>query len=83
MMPQVVTVRVHSRRDRRFRVWIPVLPVLLVLSPLLVVALVVACLATRVNPGQGVAAAWRLLCAARGFRVDIHDHDNTVYVNVR
>jgi hypothetical protein len=56
MMPQVIRVRVHSGHGRRIRLWIPVVPVLIVLSPLLLlVALVVAVasLAYRVNPGLG------------------------------
>ncbi len=53
MMPNLVTVR-HRRPDgRRLRLYVPVLPVLLVLSPLLLLAVpvgLVACLATRVSP---------------------------------
>jgi hypothetical protein len=42
MMPQLLTVRVHHPRRRPVRVWIPVLPVVLVFSPVLIVAALVA-----------------------------------------
>jgi hypothetical protein len=53
MIPQLVTYR-HRRPDGRWlRLYVPVVPVLLVLSPLLLLAMLaglVACLATRVIP---------------------------------
>jgi hypothetical protein len=86
MIPQLVTVRVHSGQHRRVRLWIPLLPVLLVLSPLVAIALVVllvACLATRVRPGQAFIAGWRLLRSLRGTRVEIQQGRTAVLVNVR
>jgi hypothetical protein len=85
MMPQLVTVRVHSGRGRRIRLWIPLLPVLIVLSPLLLVAtlaLVVACVAYRVNPGRALRAGWHLTTALHGFRIDIQQGRTQVRVNV-
>jgi hypothetical protein len=85
MMPQLVTVKVHSGRGRRFRVWIPILPVLLVLSPLLIlvmVVLAVACLVYRVNPGRAFAASWGLLSGLRGLRVDLQQGRTDVLVKI-
>jgi hypothetical protein len=86
MIPQLVTVR-HRRRDgRRLRLFLPVLPVLLVLAPLLVLAVpagVVACLVTQVSPVGALRGAGRLLCALPGTRIDIEDGRTAIHVNIR
>jgi len=86
MMPQLITVRVRPRHRREFRLWVPVLPVLLVLSPLLVLgALVgmVVCAAYRVDPVRALAAVWRLLCATRGTHINVEDGRSAVLVTIR
>jgi hypothetical protein len=86
MIPQLVTVR-HRRRDgRRLRLFLPVLPVLLLLAPLLVLAVpagVVACLITGVSPVGALRGAGRLLCALPGTRIDIEDGRTAIHVNIR
>jgi hypothetical protein len=85
MMPQLVTVRVHNGQRRRFRLWIPILPVLLILSPFLILAMVVvfvACLFYRVNPARVFAAGWGLLTGMSGFRVDVHQGRTNVLVKI-
>jgi len=60
-------------------------PVLIVLSPLLLLAafvLAVASLAYRVNPARALAAAWRLMTALQGFRLDIEQGRTAVQVNI-
>jgi hypothetical protein len=79
MMPQVVDVRVRTKSRKTFRLWIPLLPRLLLLSPLVVlflVVLVIACVATRVNPVRAVWTGWRLLWSLGGTRIEI-DHGRT------
>jgi hypothetical protein len=86
MMPQLITIRVRGSGRRSVRLWIPVLPVLLVLSPLLLVALlvlVVGLAVVRINPLRGVPALWGLFCATRGVHLEINDRQNAVWVNVR
>jgi hypothetical protein len=85
-MPQLVTVRV-GRPDRRpLRIWVPILPVVLVLSPLVVLAVLGAAVACRVY-GIGVAraldAVWRVVCALPGTRVDIEQGRTAVLVTIR
>ena len=85
-MPQVVTVRVRRPRGRQVRLWIPVLPVLLLLSPLLLLALLalaVACLVYRVSAARALAAGWHVVAALRGTRVEIEQGGTAVLVNVR
>jgi hypothetical protein len=85
MMPQLVTVRVHSGQGRRIRLWIPILPILIVLSPLLIVAMVVvavACLLYRVNPVRALGASWGLLAGLSGFRLDLQQGRTDVRVKI-
>ena len=86
MIPQLVTVG-HRRRDGR-RLWlpVPVLPVLLVLAPLLVLALVaglIACRAARISPAGALRGAGRLLWALPGTRFELEYGGTAVQVNVR
>jgi hypothetical protein len=86
MIPNLVTVR-HRRPDGRWlRLYVPVLPLLLVLSPLLLLAVLgglVACLATRVSPIGALRGTGQLLCALPGTRIEIDDGRTAVLVSVR
>ena len=84
-MPQLVTISIRGPRQRPIRLWIPLIPVLLVFSPVLVLALVVgtvACLRYGVNPVLAFTRVWRLLCATRGTLIDIEQGRQTVYVAI-
>jgi hypothetical protein len=86
MIPQLVTYR-HRRPDGHWlRLYVPVVPVLLVLSPLLllvVLAGVVACLVFRVSPVGALRGTGQLLCALPGTRFEIEDGRTAVLVSVR
>lgn len=86
MMPQLLTVRVKRPQGRLIRIWVPVLPVALVLSPLLILAALVAagaCLMYRVRVTRAFGAGWRLFCALPGTRVDVHEGRMAVLVSIR
>jgi hypothetical protein len=86
MMPQLLTMRVDRPERRPIRIWIPVLPVVLVLSPLLIVAAlaaVVACLVFRVGVTRAFVSAWRLFCALPGTRFDVREGRAAVLVSIR
>jgi hypothetical protein len=85
MMPQLVTVRVHNGQGRRIRLWIPILPLLIVVSPLLIVAMVgvaAVCLFYRVNPLRALGASWGLLSGLSGFRLDLQQGRTDVRVKI-
>ena len=86
MIPHLVTVG-HRRPDGRWlRLYVPVLPVLLVLSPLLLLAMLVgliACLATRVSPMGALRGTGQLLWALPGTRFEIEQGRTAVLVSVR
>jgi len=86
VIPQLVTVRHRRSSGRWLRLYIPVLPVLLLLSPLLLLAVLaglVACLVTRVSPVGALRGAGRLLWALPGARFEIEQGRTAVLVSVR
>lgn len=85
-MPQLLTVRVEQPDHRPIRIWLPVLPVLLVLSPLLLlaaVAVVVACVVYRISVLRAFVTGWQVFCASSGTRVDVHEGRSIVLVSIR
>ena len=74
-MPRLLSLRIaHTEGRRPIRLWIPVVPVLLLLSPLLVLAAlagVAACLFFRINPMRALGTGWRIFRASSGTRVDV------------
>lgn len=85
-MPQLLTLRVKRPKGRPIRIWVPVLPVVLVLSPLLILAALVAavaCLVYRVRVMRAFGTGWRLFCALPGTRVDVHEGRTAVLVSIR
>jgi len=86
MIPQLVTVR-HRRPDGRWlRLYVPVVPVLLVLAPLLLLAVLaglVACLVFRVSLVGALRGTGQLLWALPGTRFEIEDGRTAVLVSVR
>jgi hypothetical protein len=86
MIPHLVTVR-HRRADGRWlRLYVPVLPVLLVLSPLLLLAVLAglaACLAFRVSPVGALRGTGQLLRAMPGTRFEIEEGRTALLVSVR
>ncbi|MGI5321241.1 hypothetical protein [Actinomadura nitritigenes] len=86
MMPQLVTVRYRRRSGRRLRLYVPVVPVLLVLSPLLLLAVLaglVACRVVGVSPLGVLRGAGRFLWALPGTRFEIVQGRSAVRVSVR
>lgn len=86
MMPQLLTVRVERPAGRPIRVWVPVLPVLLVFAPVVVLAVlvaVVACVVYRVSAVRALGTGWRVISALPGTRVDVEQGRTAVLVSIR
>jgi hypothetical protein len=86
MIPQLVTVRYRRPDGRWRRLHVPVLPVLLVLSPLLLLAGLaglVACAVYQISPVGALRGAGQLLCALPGAYFEIEDGPTAVLVSVR
>lgn len=85
MIPQLVTVRCRRRDGRRHRFFIPVLPVVLLLSPVLTLAVLgglIACVIFEVSPVGALRGFGRLLWALPGTRFEIEDGGTAVQVHV-
>ncbi|NUR89499.1 MAG: hypothetical protein HOY71_35910 [Nonomuraea sp.] len=85
-MPQLVTVRVRLQDGRRYRAWVPVVPVVLLLSPVVVLAVagaVIACLIYRIDPARALSALWGVVCALPGARFAIEQGRTAVHVAIR
>ena len=85
-MPQLLILRVERPGGRPIRIWVPVLPVVLVLSPFLILAALVAavaCLVYRIRVVPAFGTGWRLFCALPGTRVDVHEGRTAVLVSIR
>ena len=86
MMPQLVTLRVKPPNRRAIRVFVPVLPVLLVLAPVMVLAIAiaaVACLVYRIGVPRALGTGWRIVSALPGTRLDVEHGRTAVLVNIR
>ena len=86
MIPRLVTVRYRDSGRRGLRLYVPVLPAALVLSPLLLLAVLaglVACLAFRVSPVGALRGIGQLLWALPGTRIEIAEGQTVFLVSVR
>jgi uncharacterized RDD family membrane protein YckC len=86
MIPQLVTVRYRRPDGRWRRLYVPVLPVLLVLSPLLLLAVLaglVACVIFGVSPVGALRGTGQLLWALPGTRFELADGRTAFLVSVR
>ncbi|MEU7745631.1 hypothetical protein [Nonomuraea sp. NPDC049158] len=86
MMPQLVTVRVKRPDRHAVRIWVPVLPVVLVLSPVVALALLggaVACHIYRIDVVRALGTGWRIVCALPGSRFDVEFDRTAVLVAIR
>jgi hypothetical protein len=86
MMPQVLRLQVRQPDHRTVRLWIPVLPVLIVISPLLLLttfAAAITCVVLRMPPIRTLVAAAQLLCALKGTRVEVNQPDVLVLLDIR
>lgn len=86
MIPNLVTVGYRGPGGRRRRLHIPVLPVALLLSPVLLLATaggLVACLVYGIPPAGALRAAGRLLWALPGTVVEIADGQTDLLIRVR
>ncbi|MEV4516807.1 hypothetical protein AB0K00_48620 [Dactylosporangium sp. NPDC049525] len=85
-MPQLLTVRVNRPHRRPIRVWVPILPIVLVFSPILILAALVAavtCLVYRVSAARALDTSWRIVSALPGTRLDLEQGRTAVLVAIR
>ncbi|MFH8618128.1 hypothetical protein ACH4E8_24105 [Streptomyces sp. NPDC017979] len=84
-MPQLVTARYCRADGRTRRLYVPVVPVLLVLAPLVLLAVVgglIACRVFGIRPGGALGGVGRLLCALPGARFEMQQGRTAVLIKV-
>jgi hypothetical protein len=85
-MPQLVTIQVERRDGRPFRIWVPVLPLMLVLSPVVVLAVLAAgaaCTVYGISVPKALDTGRRIVSALPGTRVDVEQGRTAVLVAIR
>lgn len=86
MIPQIVIVRYRgSSAGKGHRIWIPLLPIYLILAPFLpfiLIALVVACAHYRVNPIRALIALTRMLAGLGGITVEVTQGTTNVAIKL-
>lgn len=85
MMPQLVAYRQRRPDGSWLRLYIPVLPVLLLLSPLLALAVVaglVACVVYGINPVAAARGTGRVLWALSGAQFHLDDGHVAVQIDL-
>lgn len=86
MIPQLVTARWRRADGRHRRLWVPVVPVVLLLSPLLLLAVlggVVACLIFDISPTGALRGLGRVLWSLPGARFEMEYGRTAVLITVR
>lgn len=86
MIPYLVTARYRRSNGRWLRLYVPVPPAALVLSPLLLIAVLaglVACRVTRISPLGALRGSGQLLRALPGTRIEIQQGRTALLISVR
>ncbi|MGW0667791.1 hypothetical protein [Streptomyces sp. NPDC002746] len=87
MIPQLLTVGYRRTNGNRRRLHIPLLPVAVLLSPLLLLAVAAGLIACRrtfgLSPVSALRAAWRLLWALPGTTFEIEQGATAFQLGVR
>jgi hypothetical protein len=86
MPPLVVRLHVEGLRDgRRFRLWLPLFLIWLVILPFALVTLPVVALVLALlghNPLRPFVAFWDVLCALPGSHVEVRGRDALVFLHI-
>lgn len=85
-MPQLVTIRFTRPGHRPVRLWVPVLLLVIVLSPILLSALlggVIACQIYDMRVRRTIAGVWRVIAALPGSRFDFEHGRHGFLVIIR
>ena len=85
MTPNIAIVHVSNPHWRGIHLWLPLFLLwipLVLLSPLIFLVVLAACLAGRVNPWRAIAAFWAISCSLPGTHVHVSAHGNQVMVRI-
>jgi hypothetical protein len=75
VIPLLAVISVHKSEERKYRFWLPLILLWLLLAPVLLLIfpfVIVGFLMARVNPLRGIAAAWQFLSGLRKSEIELH-----------
>jgi hypothetical protein len=87
MIPSLAVVHIHNPRGqwKGMRLWLPLILLyipLLLLSPLILLVVIVACLLGQVSPLRAIATLWGILCSLSGTDVHVRAEGKQVMVRI-
>lgn len=87
MIPSLAVVHVHNPcwKWGGVRLWVPLILLylpLLILSPLILLVVVVACWVGHVSPWRAIQAFWGIFCSLAGTDVHVRAEGNQVVVRI-
>ncbi|NLT54363.1 MAG: hypothetical protein GXX79_07300 [Actinomycetales bacterium] len=85
MIPTLLILRIRHDGGRTFRLYLPLLLILVLLAPFILVALVVLCVvaaARGIGPHRVPVMLWQLTSGLRGLHVDVDSPESAVFVKV-
>lgn len=85
MTPNLAVIQIETPDLRMPRIWLPLfllwIPVI-VLSPLILFALYIACIAIHVSVWRSIGAFWALLCSLSGLHAHITTEDTRILLHI-
>ena len=85
MTPNIVIVHIHNPSWRGLRLWLPLfllwIPALL-LAPLFLLILLVACLVFQISFWNSISVFWGILCSLPGTDVRVEAEGNHILVEI-
>jgi hypothetical protein len=85
-MPQLVTVRMRTERGHRFCVWIPVIPVLILVSPLLLLGILGIAITSwimKIRAGAVLLGLGRVIWSLGGTRIEVRQGPTRMLISLR
>jgi len=85
MIPLVIVMRLRTRRQRQFGLWLPLFLVWLLLLPLVLVLLpffVIGCLIARMNPWRVFVTGWQIIAGLRGTHIEFEHGRQAVMLHI-
>ena len=85
MTPNIAIVHIHNPYWRGCRLWLPLFLLwipLILLSPLLLLVLLAACIAFKISLWRSIAVCWGILCALPGTDVRVEVQGNHILVEI-
>ncbi len=85
MTPNLAILHIETPAHRGVNLWLPLFLLwipLILLSPIILLVVLAACVANRVDPWRAIAAFWNLSCSLPGTDIHVRTEGNVVKVKI-